>query len=168
MKRLHINLAVGDPDKSVRFYSSLFADRPTVLKPDYAKWMLDDPRVNFSISTRGERKGVDHLGIQVESDDELTGVFRRLKSAGAPMLEQGETVCCYAQSKKNWIFDPEGIAWETFLATGESPVYGSDQDLDADRQAACCAAPSDAEAQVSAACCDDATKSQAQAQTGCC
>ena len=97
MKRLHINLAIADLDKSVRFYASLFAVNPSVLKDDYAKWMLEDPRVNFSISTHGDSKGVDHLGIQVETDDELHDVFARLQSAGAPVIAQGETTCCYAQ-----------------------------------------------------------------------
>ena len=168
MKRLHINLAVADLDKSVRFYASLFAGKPSVLKDGYAKWMLDDPHVNFSISTHGSSKGVDHLGIQVETDDELHDVFARLHSAGVPVIEQGETTCCYAQSRKNWIFDPEGVAWETFLTTGDSPVYGGDLDLEASRQSACCTPLKSEEAQASAPCCDDAAKATAQARTGCC
>ena len=168
MKRLHINLAIADLDKSVRFYASLFAVNPSVLKDDYAKWMLEDPRVNFSISTHGDSKGVDHLGIQVETDDELHDVFARLQSAGAPVIAQGETTCCYAQSQKNWIFDPEGVPWETFLTAGASPVYGSDLDLEANRASACCTPPNSEEPQASAPCCDDAVKQAAQAQTGCC
>ena len=126
MKRLHVNISVSDLASSVGFYRSLFDAEPTVLKDDYAKWMLDDPRVNFAITTRGERKGVDHLGIQVEDDAELDEVYARLQNAGAPVIEEGATTCCYAESEKSWIFDPEGIAWETFLTRGESPVYGSD------------------------------------------
>ena len=141
MKRFHVNVAVTDLDQSIRFYSSLFAEAPTVVKPDYAKWMLEDPRVNFAITTRGERKGIDHLGIQVEDAGELDEVHGRLKQAGQPLLDEGETTCCYAKSEKAWVHDPEGIAWETFLTTGESAVYGKDVDLTrAAPKSACCAA----------------------------
>jgi len=129
MKRLHINLAVEDLVTSVHFYSTLFAVEPSVLKPDYAKWMLSDPLVNFSISTRAARKGVDHLGIQVEDPQELQDVFARMKKAEGPRLDQGETVCCYARSEKTWITDPQGVAWETFLTVGDSPVYGEEAKL---------------------------------------
>ena len=138
MKRLHVNISVTDLDASIGFYNSLFDAEPTVLKTDYAKWMLDDPRVNFAISTRGERKGIEHLGIQVENDDELNEVYSRLQVAGAPVIEEGETTCCYANSEKSWIFDPEGIAWETFLTRGESPVYGSDVIQPIEGSGACC------------------------------
>jgi catechol 2,3-dioxygenase-like lactoylglutathione lyase family enzyme len=124
MKRLHVHVAVDDLERSVGFYSALFAAQPSVLKSDYAKWMLEDPRVNFAISTRGRAAGLDHLGIQVENKDELAEVHGRLQKAGAPVIEQGETTCCYAQSEKSWIDDPAGIAWETFLTSGESTVYG--------------------------------------------
>jgi catechol 2,3-dioxygenase-like lactoylglutathione lyase family enzyme len=126
VKRLHIGLSVANLDESVRFYAGLFGVEPTVVKSDYAKWMLDDPSVNFAISTHGARKGLDHLGIQVENDGELREVYGRLKSAGQRLIEQGETTCCYAKSEKTWVVDPEGIAWETFLTKGDSPVYGSD------------------------------------------
>ena len=106
MKSLHVNMAVNDLDKSIGFYTSLFASEPTVVKDDYAKWMLDDPRVNFAITTRGQRKGINHLGIQVENEAELGEVYSRLQSAGAPVIEEGETTCCYANSEKSWIFDP--------------------------------------------------------------
>ena len=138
MKRLHVNLSVSDLEQSIGFYSSLFNAEPTVLKQDYAKWMLDDPRVNFAITTRGERKGLDHLGIQVEDDAELGEVYSRLKGAGAPVIEEGRTTCCYANSEKSWIFDPEGIAWETFLTLGDSPVYGTDTIRDINADKACC------------------------------
>jgi predicted lactoylglutathione lyase len=121
MKRLHVNLAVTGLEAPVRFYASLFDAPPSVLKDDYAKWMLDDPRVNFAITTRGTHKGIDHLGIQVENEDELDEVYARLKMAGAPAIEQNETTCCYASSEKNWIFDPEGIPWETLLTRGPAP-----------------------------------------------
>jgi hypothetical protein len=103
----------------------LFAAPPAVVKPDYAKWMLDDPRVNFAISTRGRQPGLDHLGIQVESQDELQEVYARLREAGGDIIEQGQTACCYAKSEKSWIDDPAGISWETFHTTGESTDYGT-------------------------------------------
>jgi catechol 2,3-dioxygenase-like lactoylglutathione lyase family enzyme len=124
MKRLHVNLAVKDLEQSDRFYSTLFAAEPEVLKPDYAKWMLDDPRVNFSISTRGEDRGLDHLGIQVDSREELGEIAGRLESAGRGMYDKGEAHCCYAHSHKAWVRDPEGLAWETFFTFGADTVYG--------------------------------------------
>jgi hypothetical protein len=128
MKRLHIHVSVGDVGNSIGFYSTLFAAEPSVVKPDYAKWMLEDPRVNFAISSRGRSPGLDHLGIQVESADELQDIFGRLQTAERPVLEEGETTCCYAQSTKSWIGDPAGIAWEAFLTTGESTFYGDASD----------------------------------------
>jgi catechol 2,3-dioxygenase-like lactoylglutathione lyase family enzyme len=124
MKRMHVNLSVADIPTSVKFYTGLFGVEPTVLKVDYAKWMLDDPRVNFAIAARGKRTGLDHLGIQVEDHDELTEVYGRLKAAEGPVLEQGNVTCCYAKSEKSWITDPQGVAWEAFLTHGESTVYG--------------------------------------------
>ena len=127
MKRLHVHLAVKDLNASIRFYSQLFASEPSVRREDYAKWMLDDPRVNFAISRRGGTPGVQHLGIQVEDRGELAEVYARLRRADQPVIEQGETTCCYAQSEKSWIDDPQGLQWETFLTTGESLVYGTDE-----------------------------------------
>jgi catechol 2,3-dioxygenase-like lactoylglutathione lyase family enzyme len=124
MKRMHVHVAVADLKQSVGFYSALFAAEPAVIKTDYAKWMLDDPRVNFAISTRGRQPGLDHLGIQVEDGDELKEIYARLRKAGGDVVEQGQTACCYAKSEKAWIDDPAGIAWETFLTTGESTDYG--------------------------------------------
>ena len=124
MKRLHVHVAVDDLTHSIGFYSALFASQPSVIKTDYAKWMLDDPRVNFAISTRGRQAGLDHLGIQVENGDELKEIYARLRKAGGNVIEQGQTACCYAKSEKSWIDDPAGISWETFLTTGESTNYG--------------------------------------------
>lgn len=124
MKRLHVHVSVADLDESVRFYSTLFAAKPTVQKGDYAKWMLEDPRVNFAISERDRATGIRHLGIQVETDAELADVFARLDHAHRPVLSEGQTTCCYAKSEKTWIEDPQGVQWETFLTTGESTVYG--------------------------------------------
>ncbi|NBC23009.1 MAG: glyoxalase/bleomycin resistance/dioxygenase family protein [Gammaproteobacteria bacterium] len=140
MKRLHVNLSVDDLDASVRFYSALFAAEPGVLKPDYARWMLDDPRVNFAISTRQPGRGVNHLGIQAEDDNELAEIHERQQQAGGPVLDEGETTCCYAHSTKRWITDPEGVAWETFVTRGEAAVYGNDRRGPAAESAAgsCC------------------------------
>jgi catechol 2,3-dioxygenase-like lactoylglutathione lyase family enzyme len=126
MKRFHVHVSVEDLASSVRFYSTLFAAEPVVRKPDYAKWMLEDPRVNFAISERGAAPGIRHLGIQVEDREELSEVYGRLKQAERPVLKESATTCCYAQGEKNWITDPQGIEWETFLTTGESTVYGQD------------------------------------------
>lgn len=129
MKRLHVNVSVKNLEDSIRFYSTLFAAQPTVRKDDYAKWMLDDPCVNFAISQCGcsSTPGIEHLGIQVEDREELTDVYARLQQAGGPTLDEGETTCCYARSTKQWIDDPQGVRWETFLTHGDSPVYGHER-----------------------------------------
>jgi predicted enzyme related to lactoylglutathione lyase len=144
MKRLHVHVSVDDLSRSIGFYSALFASQPSVVKSDYAKWMLEDPRVNFAISTRGRAPGLDHLGIQVETGDELQEVYARLRQAGGNVIEQGQTACCYARSDKSWIDDPAGIAWETFHTTGESTDYGDGSGENHARgaheqQSACCA-----------------------------
>ena len=155
MKRLHVHLGVEDLGQSIHFYSALFGARPSVTKPDYAKWMLDDPRVNFAISTRGKAGGLDHLGIQVEDKAELAEVYGRLRDADRPVLEEGATTCCYAESEKSWIADPQGVAWEAFLTTGESTVYGDGVDrgpirVATEQESACCAP---APAPAASACC---------------
>lgn len=129
MKRLHIHVGVTDLDESMGFYSTLFGTAPTVSKPDYAKWMLEDPRVNFAISAANEHKGVEHLGIQVDGEAELAEVYGRLKSADRPLIEEGCTTCCYAKSEKSWVSDPDGVLWEAFHTTGDSTVYGNSADL---------------------------------------
>lgn len=137
MKRLHVHVSVEDVAKSIQFYNTLFASEPTVTKDDYAKWMLEDPRVNFAISKRGSDTGIRHLGIQVEDRAELADVYSRLQRAEAPVLEEGATTCCYAKSEKSWIEDPQGVQWETFLTTGESTVYGADP-VNEQPKASCC------------------------------
>lgn len=128
MKRLHVHVAVDNLEKSIGLYSTLFAAPPSVVKDDYAKWMLDDPRVNFAISSRGVRAdGVDHLGIQVETDAELRELSARLKAAGETTRDQEATTCCYAQSNKAWVDDPSGIRWETFFTFGDATTYGEDE-----------------------------------------
>ena len=125
MKRMHVHVGVEDLAQSIGFYSTLFGAEPTITKPDYAKWMLDDPRVNFAISAgRHEAQGIEHLGIQADSTDELGEVYARLKQADRPVLEEGRTTCCYAKSEKSWISDPDGIVWETFYTDGEATTYG--------------------------------------------
>ena len=126
MKRFHIHVSVNDLHQNIRFYSSIFGAGPSVLKDDYAKWMLEDPRINFAISTRGHEPGVNHLGIQAESDAELKALRVAIVEAQAPMLEQKEASCCYAKSDKYWTTDPQGIPWETFHSLGGVPVYGED------------------------------------------
>lgn len=138
MKRLHVHVGVENLDRSVAFYSTLFGAEPSVAKPDYAKWMLEDPRVNFAISAGNPAaKGVEHLGIQVEDGEELADVYGRLKAADRPVLEEGETTCCYAQSEKSWIADPDGVVWEAFLTSGEATVYGNSPELGGLSQTAC-------------------------------
>ena len=160
MKRLHLHVSVDDLAGSIRFYSTLFAADPTVTKGDYAKWMLDDPSVNFAISARSGQRGLDHVGIQVETQAELQEVYARLRQADHPVSEQGATTCCYARSEKAWITDPQGLPWETFLTMGESTAYGDKADLGpvrtASQKPACCASPAEAVAngpQASAGCC---------------
>jgi catechol 2,3-dioxygenase-like lactoylglutathione lyase family enzyme len=126
MKRFHVHVAVADLESSIRFYSSLFGAQPAVAKDDYAKWMLDDPRVNFAISKRGDAPGVNHLGIQVESDEELLEMRGRLSQAEQPVVEQAGAACCYAASNKHWVQDPQGVAWETFHTLSHIPVFGED------------------------------------------
>ena len=156
MKRMHVHVAVDNLDQAISFYSTLFAAQPSVVKPDYAKWMLEDPRVNFAISMRGPRTGLNHLGIQVENTDELHEVYARLREAGGNIIEQGQTTCCYAKSEKSWIDDPAGIAWETFHTTGESTVYGDGTGENSARiaheKATACCAPQAAPAPATACC----------------
>ena len=151
MKRFHVHVGVESLDQSIAFYSGLFGAAPSVIKPDYAKWMLEDPRINFAISQRdGAVKGVEHLGIQVEDQAELTEVYGRLQDAGRPVLEEGATTCCYAQSEKSWIADPQGVVWEAFPTNGESTNYGNNPEIEqlasANAAAGACCAPAAAKA----------------------
>lgn len=157
MKRFHVHVGVADIESSITFYSGLFGCAPSVTKPDYAKWMLEDPRINFAISQKcGAQKGIEHLGLQVEDEGELTEVYGRLKAAGGPVLEEGATTCCYAQSEKSWIADPDGVVWEAFLTNGDSTIYGDNPDFDA---------LSSGNAAANACC---APKVEMPAKSGCC
>lgn len=137
MKRFHIHVGVKDLEKSVQFYSTLFGQKPTKLKEDYAKWMLEDPRINFAISTRAGVKGVDHLGIQVDEDSELAEITERLKEADLGVYDEGETTCCYAESKKAWVLDPAGIPWEAYCTMGDAEVFKTKSESD-DSETSCC------------------------------
>jgi catechol 2,3-dioxygenase-like lactoylglutathione lyase family enzyme len=141
MKRFHVHVSVDDLDANVRFYSTVFGAPPTVRKDDYAKWMMEDPRVNFAISRRGAAPGLDHLGLQVESDAELTELRGQVERAEIAALDQSGAACCYAKSDKYWITDPQGIAWETFHTLDSIPVFGEDNHTAQPAQAetACCA-----------------------------
>lgn len=154
MKRLHVHVAVDDLAKSVGFYSVLFGAEPSVRHDDYAKWMLDDPRMNFAISDRARVTGVDHLGIQVESADELADLAGRLKAAGEVTRDQEATTCCYAQSDKAWVNDPNGLRWETFFTFGDATSYGEDEPdvVLKDKPAASCCAPAEAKTAASSCC----------------
>ncbi|HEY9106472.1 MAG TPA: ArsI/CadI family heavy metal resistance metalloenzyme [Roseateles sp.] len=140
MKRFHVHAHVEDLSASVAFYSRMFGTEPTRLEGDYAKWMLDDPRINFAISTRGGKPGVDHLGIQTDTEEELAELKARAQAADMSLLDEGETSCCYARSDKYWVTDPQGIAWEQFHTLHDIPVFGVDRSaVPAPTASACCA-----------------------------
>jgi catechol 2,3-dioxygenase-like lactoylglutathione lyase family enzyme len=157
MKRMHIHIGVEDLERSIRFYSALFGAEPVKTRPDYAKWLLDDPAVNFAVSTRAAVKGVDHLGLQAEEETELESFRERLGRAGTTVFDEGETVCCYARSDKSWVRDPGDMAWEVYRTMDEAQVFSVDDDNasqacctpETRRQADCCV-PVDGKG----ACCD--------------
>jgi predicted enzyme related to lactoylglutathione lyase len=148
MKRFHVHVHVNDLAKSIAFYSKLFASEPTRVESDYAKWMMDEPRVNFAISTRGSQPGLDHLGFQVDDASELAELKARAASADMALLDEGATTCCYARSEKHWVTDPQGIAWEHFHTLGDIPVFNEAKEMAG--AGACCAPQSNA---VKPACC---------------
>ena len=148
MKRFHVSVAVGDLDRSTQFYSNLFGSEPTVLKDDYAKWMLEDPRINFSISTGSQSLGISHVGLQADTREELETIQARLHSSEQETFDQDNAQCCYANSTKTWVRDPDDVAWETFVTHGEITTYGDDrvpQDVyQAKEASACCKSESEA------------------------
>jgi len=150
MKRFHVHVAVPDLDQGIRFYSTVFGAEPAVVKPDYAKWMLEDPRVNFAISQRGGAAGVNHLGFQVDEAAELGELHARLRQADADVVEEKDASCCYARSDKYWVKDPAGIAWESFHSLGTVPFYGGEAAC-GDAESGCCA--TEAAPRHKAACC---------------
>ena len=137
MKRFHVHVSVNDLEANIKFYSTAFGAPPSVVKPDYAKWMLDDPRINFAISNRGNAAGIDHLGLQVDSDEELKELREQVGAAEVAAIDQSNAKCCYASSDKYWSTDPQGIAWETFHTLESIPVYG---DAPRPQSNACCGA----------------------------
>lgn len=157
MKRLHIHVSVNDLEESTRFYSTLFAAEPMVKKVDYAKWMLEDPRVNFAISARAHKGRIEHLGIQAEDEAELGVIFERLAAANRPTLSEENTTCCYARSEKQWVADPQGVIWETFYTHGESTVYGQSAAIEEIAGAVCCE-PQAPAVPTSTACCSPAQR----------
>lgn len=139
MKRFHVHLSVTKLSESIGFYSALFGLEPHVTKPDYAKWMLDDLRINFAISQRGTKTGLDHLGIQVESDDDLEALNQQFTQAALPVTEQKGAACCYSESNKYWTIDPQGIAWETFHSLSTIPIFGENTPVPIKKaESACC------------------------------
>jgi len=156
MKRFHVHVSVGDLEQSIRFYSTLFGADPAVTKPDYAKWMLEDPRVNFAISTGRTRVGINHLGLQTDSDAELETLNDQLQRADVQTAAEKNVTCCYARSNKYWVKDPAGVAWETFHSLGAAPIYGeSHEEIEA--QTACgasaCGTSAESGKGKAAACC---------------
>jgi len=141
MKRFHVHVHVEDLAKSIDFYSKMFAAAPTRRESDYAKWMLDDPRVNFAISTRGGKPGVDHLGLQTDTAEELVELKARAEAADMTLFDEGETTCCYAHSEKHWITDPQGVAWEHFHTLGDIPVFRRQAETPAPASACCAPTP---------------------------
>jgi len=156
MKRIHIHVGVEKLDESIRFYSAIFGAHPVKTKPDYAKWMLEDPRVNFAISTRASKNGVDHLGIQVDENDELEEIRDRVKVAGLAVFNEGETVCCYANTEKSWIEDPSGIPWEADRTMEDAQIFS--RKMEANETACCTSQPAS-----NANCCEPSEKT-----SGCC
>lgn len=139
MKRFHIHIGVKDLNESVQFYSTLFGQAPSKIKDDYAKWMLEDPRINFAISTRANKEGVDHLGLQVDQEHELAELTTRLKKADLGVFDEGETTCCYSESTKAWVKDPSGIAWEAYHTMADSEIFSEKSKTLDSTKSACCA-----------------------------
>lgn len=156
MKRLHVHIGVENIEQAIPFYSALFGAAPVKTKADYAKWLLDDPRVNFAVSTRPSKQGIDHLGIQVDDHSELEELHGRIKSAALPAFDEGETVCCYAKSDKIWVQDPAGVPWETYRTMEDAEIYGKNPVMS---DSACCAP----QTMATPNCCEPSEKT-----AGCC
>lgn len=163
MKRFHVHVSVENLEHSIRFYSTLFAAAPAVRQTDYAKWVLEDPRINFAISTRRQPVGVNHLGFQVDTDEELRGMHTQLRDADARLIQEDAQPCCYARSDKYWVTDPSGVAWETFHTLGSIPVYGEDTAVFNHGES-----PVPAPTVGTAASCVPAAKSESNTERACC
>jgi hypothetical protein len=159
MKRFHVHVSVGDLNRSIAFYSAMFGEEPAVVKPDYAKWMLENPRVNFAISQRNQPLGINHLGVQAETDEELEAIHTQLQQADGTVVAEKGVACCYAKSDKYWVTDPQGVAWESFRSLGSVPLYGAENHVAAGTcgssgPAGCCVPAADAAPTVKeAGCC---------------
>lgn len=164
MKRFHVHVAVNDLDKSIAFYSAMFGEQPSVVKSDYAKWMLEDPRINFAISHRGQTPGVNHLGMQAEDDAELETIHANLQKADTTVVAEKGAHCCYAMSNKYWVTDPQGIAWESFRSLGSIPLFGSAETVWAEHSASC------GSGAAASSCCTPVSSSPKsdRAKSGCC
>jgi hypothetical protein len=161
MKRFHVHVAVKELQDSIRFYSAIFGTNPTVVKADYAKWMLEDPRINFAISQRSQTLGVNHLGLQADKEDELEGIHANLQQADGTIVAEKGIHCCYAQSDKYWVIDPQGIAWESFRSLGSIPLYGEENHTapgacGTEEASGCCAPSADAPKETTTTCCSAA------------
>jgi catechol 2,3-dioxygenase-like lactoylglutathione lyase family enzyme len=167
MKRFHVHVAVDDLDKSIAFYSAMFGEDPSTVKPDYAKWMLDDPRINFAISHRGQASGLNHLGLQAEDDAELEAIHANLQKADTTVISEKDAHCCYARSDKYWVTDPQGIAWESFRSLASIPLFGGSSDQSAtSEEGSDCGSGS-----PKSSCCAPAAAvipAQAKTTSGCC
>lgn len=161
MKRMHVHVGVKNIDEAVTFYSALFGAEPNKKMPDYAKWMLEDPKLNFAVSTRSGKEGVDHLGIQVENEAELSEMRKRISQAEIDVIDEGETVCCYAESDKSWVQDPAGIAWEAYQTMGDAQLFSAKDD---NTQSACCTPVSIPVVAASSSCCEPSDSNS----SGCC
>jgi hypothetical protein len=163
MKRFHVHVAVADLNSSIAFYSAMFGAEPAVVKPDYAKWMLEDPRINFAISDRGQKPGINHLGLQAEDDTELEAIHANLEKASTAVVAEKDAHCCYARSDKYWVTDPQGIPWESFRSLGSIPLFGEAAVADLSGQsttscgsgaaaASCCPAPIEVKTKATSCC----------------
>ena len=159
MKRFHVHVAVDQLEESVRFYSALFGHEPTITHADYAKWMLEDPCINFAISQRGRKPGVNHVGFQVETPEELDELRARIDAASDTVVEQKDIACCYARSDKHWVTDPSGIAWESFRTLGEAVIYGEEDHAEQ---------PMGSTVAVSSSCCAPARVAYSEIPRRCC
>jgi len=168
MKRFHVHVHVNNLAQNIAFYSAMFNQAPARTEEDYAKWMLQDPPVNFAISTRGDKPGVDHLGIQVESSEELETLKAQASRADMAMLDEGETTCCYARSDKYWVTDPQGIAWEQFHTLDNIPVFSQKKSEPHQAQAPACCSPAAAKTVATASCCGPTAAQAANGAKACC
>ena len=168
MKRFHVHVHVNNLAQNIAFYSAMFNQAPARTEDDYAKWILQDPPVNFAISTRGDKPGVDHLGIQVESTEELQTLKAQAAQADMALLDEGETTCCYARSDKYWVTDPQGIAWEQFHTLDNIPVFSQKKSETNPAQSPACCAPATAKAVATTSCCGPAAAQAANGAKACC